>query len=142
MPTQCPLRVKLRRTQPEQMSSVLPLIVMANGADPVSFGLVQSLSRPGGNTTGLTNFAEDLASKQLDIIRELLPHLARVGAIINLENPLHVPQWRETQAAAAKASRALVHFDYRIPNDLERAFEHFAQEEVEAVLVPPDVTFA
>jgi len=117
-------------------------IVMANGADPVSFGLVQSLSRPGGNITGLTNFAEDLASKQIDIIRELLPHLARVGAIINVENPLHVPQWRETQAAAAKASLALVHFDYRIPTDLERAFEHFAEEKVEAVLVPPDVTFA
>jgi putative tryptophan/tyrosine transport system substrate-binding protein len=117
-------------------------IVMANGADPVSFGLVQSLSRPGGNITGLTNFAEDLASKQIDIIRELLPHLARIGALINLENPLHVPQWRETQAAAAKASLALVHFDYRVPDDLERAFEHFAQEKVEAVLVPPDVTFA
>jgi putative tryptophan/tyrosine transport system substrate-binding protein len=122
-------------------TSTIP-IVMANGADPVSFGLVQSLSRPGGNITGLTNFAEDLASKQIDIIRELLPHLARIGALINLENPLHVPQWRETQAAAAKASLALVHFDYRVPDDLERAFEHFAQEKVEAVLVPPDVTFA
>jgi ABC-type uncharacterized transport system substrate-binding protein len=117
-------------------------IVMANGADPVSFGLVQSLSRPGGNVTGLTNFAEDLAPKQIDVIRELLPHLARVGALINVENPLHVPQWQETQDAAAKASLALVHFDYRIPDDLERAFAHFAHEKVEAVLVPPDVTFA
>ena len=122
-------------------TSTIP-IVMANGADPVSFGLVRSLSRPGGNVTGLTNFAEDLASKQIDIIRELLPHLARVGAIINVENPLHVPQWRETQDAAAKASLALVHFDYRIPDDLERAFAHFANEKVEAVLVAPDVTFA
>jgi putative ABC transport system substrate-binding protein len=122
-------------------TSTIP-IVMANGADPVSFGLVQSLSRPGGNVTGLTNFAEDLASKQVDIIRELLPSLARLGALVNVENPLHVPQWRETQVAAAKASLALVHFDYRIPNDLERAFEHFVQEKVEAVLVPPDVTFA
>ena len=122
-------------------TSTIP-IVMANGADPVSFGLVQSLSRPGGNVTGLTNFAEDLASKQIDIIRELLPHLARVGAIIDVQNPLHVPQWRETQDAAAKASLALVHFDYRIPDDLERAFAYFAHEKVEAVLVPPDVAFA
>ncbi len=124
-----------------QATSTIP-IVMANGADPVSFGLVQSLSHPGGNVTGLTNFAEDLASKQIDIIRELLPHLARVGAIINVENPLHVPQWRETQDAAAKASLALVHFDYRIPDDLDRAFAHFANEKVGAVLVPPDVAFA
>ena len=121
-------------------TSTIP-IVMANGADPVSFGLVQSLSRPGGNVTGLTNFAEDLASKQIDIIRELLPHLARIGTIINVENPLHVPQWRETQEAAAKAALALVHFDYRTPDDIERAFAHFTKEKVEAVLVPPDVTF-
>ena len=114
-------------------TSTIP-IVMANGADPVGFGLVKSLSRPGGNVAGLTNFAEDLASKQIDIIRELLPHLARVGAIINVENPLHVPQWRETQEAAAKASLALVHLDYRVPDDLERAFAHFAGEKVEAIL--------
>jgi putative ABC transport system substrate-binding protein len=117
-------------------------IVMANGADPVGFGLVQSLSRPGGNVTGLTNFAEDLASKQIDIIRGLLPHLARVGTLVNVENPLHVPQWQQTQAAAAKASLSLVHFDYHVPDDLQRAFDHFAREKVEAVLVPPDVTFA
>ena len=117
-------------------------IVMANGADPVHFGLAKSLSRPGGNITGMTNFAEALASKQIDIIRELLPHLARVGALVNIENPLHVPQWRETQDAAVKASLAVVRFDYRNPDDLERAFERFAQEHVEAVLIPPDVAFA
>lgn len=117
-------------------------IVMANGADPVSFGLVKSLSHPGGNITGVTNFAENLASKQIDIIRELLPQLARIGTIINVENPLHVPQWRETEDAAARASLTLVRFDYRIPDDLKRAFEKFAKENVQAVLVPPDVTFA
>jgi putative ABC transport system substrate-binding protein len=122
-------------------TSTIP-IVMANGADPVAFGLVKSLSHPGGNITGLTNFAEDLASKQIDIIRELLPKLARIGTIVNVENPLHVPQWRETQDAAAKASLALVRFDYHSPDDLERAFAQFAQEKVEAVLVPPDVSFA
>ena len=57
----------------------------------------------------------------------MLPHLARVGALVNVANPLHVPQWQETQAAAAKASL--------------RAFDHFAREKVEAVLVPLDVTF-
>jgi putative tryptophan/tyrosine transport system substrate-binding protein len=116
-------------------------IVMANGADPVAFGLVQSLSHPGGNVTGLTNFAEALAAKQLDIIRELLPRVMRIGSLVNVENPLHVPQWRETQAAAAQAALALVGFDYRVPEDLERAFDQFAREKVEAVLVPPDVTF-
>jgi len=123
-----------------QATSTIP-IVMATGADPVGFGLVQSLSHPGGNITGLTNFAEELASKQLDLIRELLPGIARIGALVNVTNPLHVPQWRETEAAAAKASLATVRFDYRVPEDLDRAFAKFTEEKVEAVLIPPDVTF-
>jgi putative tryptophan/tyrosine transport system substrate-binding protein len=122
-------------------TSTIP-IVMATGADPVDFGLVQSLSHPGGNVTGLTNFAEELASKQLDLIREFLPRLARVGVIVNVTNPLHVPEWQKTRVAAADASLALVRFDFRAVEDLERAFTKFTLEKVEAVLVPPDATFA
>ena len=117
-------------------------IVMATGADPVGFGLVQRLSHPGGNVTGLANFAEELASKQIDVMRELLPGLSRVAALINVENPLHVPQLREIQAAAAKASLALVHFEFRVPADLERAFAEFVDAKAEALLVPPDTTFS
>ena len=65
--------------------------------------------------TGLTNFAEALASKQLDVIHELLPRIRRIGTLVNVENPLHVPQWQETQAAAANAALALVRFDYAFP---------------------------
>jgi putative tryptophan/tyrosine transport system substrate-binding protein len=124
----------------QKATSTIP-IVMATGADPVGFGLVQSLSHPGANITGLTNFAEELASKQLDLIRELLPRLSRVGTIVNVTNPLHVPEWRETQIAAGNASLALVRFDYNVPEDLERAFAEFTREKVEAVLVPPDTSF-
>ena len=88
-----------------QATSTIP-IVMATGADPVGFGLVQSLSHPGGNITGLTNFAEELASKQTDLIRELLPGIARIGALVNVTNPLHVPQWRETEAARRPKPRS------------------------------------
>lgn len=116
-------------------------IVMADGADPVGFGLVQSLSHPGGNVTGLTNFAEDLAAKQLDMMRELLPHLARVAVLINVENPLHVPQWREIQAAAARAAIALIPFEIHGPEQLQPAFAAFTQAKAEALLIPPDTTF-
>jgi ABC-type uncharacterized transport system substrate-binding protein len=121
-------------------TSTIP-IVMASGADPVGFGLVKSLSHPGGNVTGLTNFAEELASKQIDLMRELLPDLARLAALVNVANPLHVPQWRETQAAAAQAAIALVPFEFRSPDQLEEAFARFARERADALLVPPDVTF-
>jgi putative tryptophan/tyrosine transport system substrate-binding protein len=107
----------------------------------VGFGLAKSLSHPGGNVTGLTNFAEELASKQIDLMRELLPRLARLGVLINVENPLHEPQWRETQAAAAKASIALVPFEFRSADQLDAAFVMFAERRADALLVPPDVTF-
>ena len=121
-------------------TSTIP-IVMASGADPVAFGVVKSLSHPGTNVTGFTNFAEELASKQIDLMLELLPRLTRLAVLINVENPLHVPQWRETQAAAAKAGIALISFEFRSPDQLEAAFATFVQERADALLVPPDVTF-
>ena len=124
----------------QKATSTIP-IVMGTGADPVGFGLVTSLARPGGNITGLANFAEELASKQLDVMRELLPRLSRVGVLINITNPLHAPQWRMTQAAAVNANVIAVPFEFHRPEQLEAAFALFAQERVDALLVPPDVTF-
>jgi putative ABC transport system substrate-binding protein len=121
-------------------TSTIP-IVIATGADPVRFGLVKSLSHPGGNVTGLANFAEQLASKQIDLMHELLPRLERLAALVNVTNPLHVPQWHETQAAAAQAAIALVPFEFRSPDQLEEAFAKFARERADALLIPPDVTF-
>jgi putative ABC transport system substrate-binding protein len=116
-------------------------IVMGTGADPVGFGLVKNLAHPGGNITGVSNFAEELASKQLDIMRELLPRLSRVAILVNVTNPLHVPQWRETQLAAIKAAITLVPFEFQRAEQLEAAFAVFARERVDALLVPPDTTF-
>jgi ABC-type uncharacterized transport system substrate-binding protein len=124
----------------QKATSTIP-IVMGTGADPVCFGLAKSLAHPGGNITGVANFAEQLASKQLDLMRELLPRLSRVAVLVNVTNPLHVPQWRETQAAAIKAGIALVPFELQKAEQLEAAFAMFTRERADALLVPPDVTF-
>lgn len=124
----------------QKATSTIP-IVMGTGADPVGFGLVKSLAHPGGNITGVANFAEALASKQLDLMRELLPRLGRIAVLINITNPVHVPQWHETQAAAIKAAISLVPFEIQSAEQLETAFAAFARERVDALLVPPDVTF-
>jgi putative ABC transport system substrate-binding protein len=121
-------------------TSTIP-IVMASGADPVGFGLVKSLAQPGGNITGLTNFAEELASKQIDLIRELLPRATRLAVLLNVMNPLHVPQWRETQAAAANVAIELKPFEFHRVDQFADAFAQFGREQVDALLVPPDVTF-
>ena len=121
-------------------TSAVP-IVMASGADPVSFGLVASLSHPGGNVTGLANFAEILAPKQIDLLREMVPALTRFGFLVNVTNPLHVPQLRETKIAAEAAGILLVPVEVGSPEKLEAAFDTLRKERVQALLVPPDTTF-
>ena len=121
-------------------TSAIP-IVMATGADPVGFGLVASLSHPGGNVTGLANFAETLASKQIDFLREILPHLARFGLLVNVTNQLHVPQLHETKKAAEALGILLVPVEVTSPDKLDLVFATLAAERVEALLVPPDTTF-
>jgi putative tryptophan/tyrosine transport system substrate-binding protein len=121
-------------------TSTIP-IVMATGADPVGFGLVASLSHPGGNVTGLANFAETLAAKQIDLLREMVPRLARFGLLVNVTNPLHVPQLRETKIAGEAAGIVLVPVEVADPDKLESAFDTLQRERVEALLVSPDVSF-
>jgi putative tryptophan/tyrosine transport system substrate-binding protein len=121
-------------------TSTIP-IVMATGADPVGFGLVASLSHPGGNVTGLANFAEMLASKQIDFLREVLPHLMRLGLLVNVTNQLHVPQLRETKIAAEASGILLVPVEVSSPDKIDSAFAMLGREGVEALLVPPDTTF-
>ena len=87
-----------------QATSTIP-IVMATGADPVGFGLVTSLSHPGGNVTGLANFAEVLGAKQIDLLRELIPRLSRIGTLVNDTNPLHGPQLRETTGVISSGAQ-------------------------------------
>jgi len=130
-----PSHIALRR-----VTSTIP-IVMANGADPVGFGLVTSLSHPGGNMTGLSNFAEVLAAKQIDFLCELIPRLSRLGALVNVTNPLHVPQLREIKAAAVESGIDLMSLEIRSADELGPAFETLAKERVEALAVPPDTVF-
>ena len=71
-------------------------------ADPVSAGLVESLSRPGGNITGLTIIAPPLAGKRLDLLRETIPKLSRVAVLWDSKAAGSVPQWKESELAATK----------------------------------------
>ena len=133
--TPLPAHIALR-----QATSTIP-IVMATGADPVGFGLVTSLSHPGGNVTGLANFAEVLGAKQIDLLRELIPRLSRLGTLVNVTNPLHLSQLRETKAAAVASKIDLMPVEIRSPDELGPAFETLAKERVEALAVPPDAVF-
>jgi putative tryptophan/tyrosine transport system substrate-binding protein len=75
-------------------------IVFITGADPVKLGLVASLSRPGGNVTGVTNLYDELGSKRLEIMHELLPAATDFALLIDPTNPISEPQTADMRAAA------------------------------------------
>jgi putative ABC transport system substrate-binding protein len=86
-------------TAAKQVTTAIPIVFTAAG-DPVGSGLVASLARPGGNVTGLSVSATDLAGKRLDLLRQLVPGLRRVAIMGNVSNPVIVQELSEYQAAA------------------------------------------
>jgi putative ABC transport system substrate-binding protein len=108
-------------------------VVFAMSADPVQLGIVASLSRPGGNATGVTFLQDDLASKRLELIKEAAPHISRVGF---LWNPDHRDnELREAERAARTLGVQLQRLEMRGPGDLDRAFRAITAERPEALYV-------
>lgn len=110
-------------------------IVMAPAGDPVASGLVASLARPGGNVTGLSNIAAELSGKRFELLRELIPGVARVGLLIHGADPLDKTFVDETQTAAAKAGIQLHVASVPRPEDLDAALSGMIREQVGAVIV-------
>jgi putative tryptophan/tyrosine transport system substrate-binding protein len=108
-------------------------IVFVTAADPVEWGLVASLNRPGGNLTGITNLAGELVPKRLQLLRELLPNAARFGVLA--DPPVSQSIIADQQAAARTLGLQLVVGNARTDSDLESAFANFSQQRVGAVLV-------
>jgi putative ABC transport system substrate-binding protein len=98
-------------------------IVFPLASDPVGDGFVASLARPGGNITGLSNEQPDLAGKRLEMLRELVPGLSRLGYIANLNNPTAIRNVREVEAAAAKLALQLIPLDIKSAEDVAPAME-------------------
>ena len=73
------------------------------GSDPVEAGLVESLARPGGNVTGLTNLTRELGGKRLELLKEAVPKLARVAVLYDPANPGSVLEVKEVLPVAARA---------------------------------------
>jgi putative ABC transport system substrate-binding protein len=83
----------------KRATSTIP-IVFAIGADPIAIGLVDSLSRPSGNITGVNNYLSDIGAKRLELLRELVPNVAAIGILVNPNFPDAQSQSRDIQAAA------------------------------------------
>jgi len=121
----------------KQITTTIP-IVMGNAADPVGTGLVQSLARPGGNVTGLSDFFEGVITKRLEILKEVVPTAKRVGVLLNPANPTNPVQFKMIQAVAPALGVALLPFEAREPDDINRAFTAMRKERAGALIVMGD----
>jgi putative tryptophan/tyrosine transport system substrate-binding protein len=106
----------------KKATSVTP-VVFAIAADPVGTGLVASLSRPGGNVTGMSLQSTDIAAKRVELLREVIPHLRRLAVIANIINPASAIEVKEIQAAAGALDLELNTLDIRQAEDIAPAFE-------------------
>lgn len=112
-------------------------IVMAVVGDPVGSGFVASLARPGGNVTGLSNTAEQLSGKRVELLKDLVPRMTRVGVLKSPSNATHNALLRETEVAASALGITLLSFDFRDAKDLQSAFTAMAQAAIHAVVLLP-----
>jgi len=106
----------------KQATSVIP-IVFAAAPDPVGSKLVGSLARPGGNVTGLSNQAPDVAGKRLEILREVVPGMRRLAILNNAFSDLTAPEVIEVQTAARTLGLEVAVFEVRQTEELVPAFE-------------------
>jgi putative ABC transport system substrate-binding protein len=106
----------------KKATAVIPIIFAAAG-DPVGTGLVASLARPGGNITGLSIQQPDLASKRLEMLREVLPRLRTVAILAHIGSPNSVLEMGEAQSAARTLGLAVVTSEVRRVEDIAPAFD-------------------
>jgi putative ABC transport system substrate-binding protein len=121
-------------------TSTIP-IVFTIGADPVKFGLVASMNRPGGNVTGVSFLANTLVAKQLLLLRGLSPSSGVIGVLVNPGNPNAASDRAMAETAATSLRVQVRTVDVVAERDLDAAFDDLSHAQVTAVLVFPDALF-
>ena len=110
-------------------------IVFASGDDPVKLGFVTSLSRPGGNVTGVSFVDTELAAKRLELLRELIPKVITVAALLYTNNPSFDLLRRNLETAAHSLGQQILVLSAASDRDFERAFETFVRQRVGGLVV-------
>lgn len=124
-----------------QATETVPIVIAAVG-DAVAGGLVASLSRPGGNITGATYFAPELAAKQLELLKEAFPQTTRVAVVVNPDNPAMGPTLQAVESVARSLKLKLEQFAVREPRDFEGAFGKIAKRYKTAVIIDDPITIS
>jgi putative ABC transport system substrate-binding protein len=128
-------------TQAAQQATRTIPIVMSMVMDPVGSGIVPSLARPGGNVTGTSVMAPDLAGKQLELLKEAVPTMSRVALLRHPTNPASAHFTREVEAAARILRLRLQTLDARNPQEIDSAFAAMTRERAGGLVIFPDTLF-
>ena len=119
----------------KKATSTIP-IVMTNVGDPVSLGFVANLARPGGNITGLSQMSPDLTGKRLELLKEILPKVTRVGFIRDPDNPGMKLRFNEAEVAAPSLGITLLSLNVHSHKELPAALAVATKEHSDAFMVP------
>lgn len=124
----------------KKAATQVPLVMVAVG-DPVGTGLVASLSRPGGNATGLSSIAPDMEGKRLELLRDVLPDVSRVAVLWNPANLFHVGSSKQARDAAQAMRIKLQFFAARSADELAETFAAIVKDPPQALVVFADRVF-
>ena len=118
----------------KRATATIPIVSPAL-ADAVHLGLVASVSRPGGNVTGITPYVEGLPAMQMELAREVVPGAARIGVLANLSDPKAPPQLHELEATEQQLGVKVIVADVNVPDDLDGAFRTLAVQRIDVMVV-------
>ena len=124
----------------KKATSTIPIVMMALG-DPLGTGLVDNLSHPSGNITGMSSMVPELAVKRLELLRELVPGISRVLVLSYLADPIAPLQVKAMEEAAASFGLTLQVRDSRMGEDIPAAFEAGTRERAEGLLLTSESMF-
>jgi putative ABC transport system substrate-binding protein len=117
-------------------TKTIPIVMVGVGADPVEAGLVESLARPGGNVTGITNLGPELGGKRLELLKEAVPKLARVAVLYDPASPGTAREMQELLPVAARALGLTVQaWDVRAADGFEKVFAALSKERPDGLYV-------
>jgi putative tryptophan/tyrosine transport system substrate-binding protein len=124
----------------KRATSSLPIVMLAVG-DPEDTGLVASLARPGGNVTGIANLGGAVVAKQLELLTQIVPGIARIAVLRNLRNPSLISQAKGAEAAARSLGLQIQFFDVQSLDDFNAAFARMSAAQAAGLLVLADPLF-
>ena len=118
-------------------TKTIPIVMTGGGIDPVEAGLVESLARPGGNVTGVTNLSGELGGKRLELLKEAVPKLARVAVLYDPANPASAREVKEVLPVAARALGLTIQpWEVRAADGFERVFAAMSKQRPDGLYVP------